>query len=368
VPAGREQPNSSNPRPWSLIVAVGKPFLVSPRRWHAAGALGLIVALLLTLNALNVANSYVGRNFMSAIAERDHIRYVRFAVLYIAVFAASTVTGVFAQFVQDRLALMWREWMTRRMVDRYLSAQTFDWIGDQKRIDNPHARISEDVKTFTTTLLAFVVMLTNAALTTVAFAGVLWSITPVLFVTALGYAAVGSAATVLLGYRLVGLNNLQLKKEADFRYDLIQFRELDGRLDLAADDRKARRIRGRLRRVIRNSKAMIDVTRNVGLFTSGYNYLIQLLPILIVAPRFLRGQIALGVVTQSAMAFAQILGAFSLIVVQFQSVSAFAAVIKRVGALWDEMERSTVNPETGRRESHGAGTAVVVGYDGGRKG
>jgi ABC-type uncharacterized transport system fused permease/ATPase subunit len=72
-------------------------------------------------------------------------------------------------------------------------------------------------------------------------------------------------------------------------------------------------------------------------------------------------------VTQSAMAFAQILGAFSLIVVQFQSVSAFAAVIKRVGALWDEMERSTVNPETGQRGLPGAGAAVVGAYDGGRK-
>ncbi|MGD0523608.1 MAG: hypothetical protein ABSE49_00620 [Polyangiaceae bacterium] len=33
------------------------------------------------------------------------------------------------------------------------------------------------------------------------------------------------------------------------------------------------------------------------------------------APRYLAGEIELGVVTQSAMAFAQVLGAFSLIVV-----------------------------------------------------
>jgi putative ATP-binding cassette transporter len=286
------------------------------------------------------------------------VRYVRFAALYLGVFVASTVTGVIAQFVQDRLALLWREWLTRQMVDRYLSAQTFDWVGGRARIDNPHQRISEDVKSFTTTLLAFIVMLTNAGLTTVAFAGVLWAITPVLLLTALGYAGLGTFVTILLGYRLVGLNNLQLKKEADFRYDLIQFRELDGRLDTAADEMQARRIRARLRRVIHNSRAMITVTRNVGLFTSGYNYLIQLLPILIVAPRFLRGEIELGVVTQSAMAFAQILGAFSLIVVQFQSVSAFAAVIQRVGALWDEMERSAVAP---RRDPPLGELASIVG-------
>jgi putative ATP-binding cassette transporter len=76
----------------------------------------------------------------------------------------------------------------------------------------------------------------------------------------------------------------------------------------------------------------------VAFFTSGYNYLVPILPILIVAPLYLRGKIELGVVTQSAMAFAQLLGAFSLIVAQFQSISAFAAVVRRLGALWEEMD------------------------------
>jgi putative ATP-binding cassette transporter len=58
---------------------------------------------------------------------------------------------------------------------------------------------------------------------------------------------------------------------------------------------------------------------------------------LIVAPRYLHGTVEFGVVTQSAMAFAQLLGAFSLVIVQFQSISAFAAVVRRLGSLWREM-------------------------------
>ena len=42
---------------------------------------------------------------------------------------------------------------------------------------------------------------------------------------ALLYAGAGSLASVLIGRRLVGLNFLQFKKEADFRYELIQVRE-----------------------------------------------------------------------------------------------------------------------------------------------
>ena len=323
---------------WFGLLSIGKAFFVSPMRWRAAGALGAIIALLLTLNALNVANSYVGRNFMTAIALRDRGQYLRFAILYLGVFAASAATEVSQQFVQDRLALTWRDWLTRHLIDRYLSGHTFDRISAKKDIDNPDQRIAEDVHTFTSTLLSFVVMITNSAITTIAFAGVLWSISPILLFTAIVYAAVGSAFTVLLGYRLVGLNNLQLKKEADLRYGLIHVREHGLPIGERDEPQEVRGIHARLHRVVRNRRAIIGVTRNVGFFTSGYNYLVPILPVLIVAPLYLRGTIELGVVTQSAMAFAQLLGAFSLIVAQFQSISAFAAVVRRLSALWDEMD------------------------------
>jgi putative ATP-binding cassette transporter len=323
--------------------------LLAPVRWQAAVALAAIVALLLTLNALNVANSYVGRNFMTAIAQRDRGQYSRFAVLYLGVFAASAIIGVSQQFVQDRLALSWRDWLTRHLIDRYLAGHTFDRISAKRDIDNPDQRIAEDVRTFTCTLLSFVVMITNSALTTIAFAGVLWSITPWLLLTAVLYAALGSAFTVLLGYRLVGLNNLQLKKEADLRHGLIHVREHGGPRGVGGEPQEGRQIRAGLQRVVQNSRAIIGVTRNVGFFTSGYNYLVPILPILIVAPLYLRGTIEFGVVTQSAMAFAQLLGAFSLIVAQFQTISTFAAVTRRLGGLWEEMDaRDEGEPQTSR--------------------
>ena len=45
-----------------------------------------------------------------------------------------------------------------------------------------------------------------------------------LFLAAVVYAASGSLMTVLLGKRLIRLDVLQFKKEADLRYDLIQVR------------------------------------------------------------------------------------------------------------------------------------------------
>jgi putative ATP-binding cassette transporter len=92
--------------------------------------------------------------------------------------------------------------------------------------------------------------------------------------------------------------------------------------------------------LVANFRQIIAVNRNLGFFTTGYNYLVQIIPALIVAPMFIRGEVEFGVITQSAIAFVQLLGAFSLIVTQFQSISSLAAVIARLGTLWEAIEKA----------------------------
>ncbi len=84
---------------------------------------------------------------------------------------------------------------------------------------------------------------------------------------------------------------------------------------------------------------MTAINRNVGFFTTGYNWLIQIIPALVVAPAFIRGEIDFGAITQSAMAFSALVAAFSLIVTQFQSISTFAAVVGRLSSMTDAIEQ-----------------------------
>ena len=55
---------------------------------------------------------------------------------------------------------------------------------------------------------------------------------------------------------------------------------------------------------------------------------------------FISGKVEFGVITQSTMAFATLLGAFSLIVTQFQSISAFTAVTARLHMLSEAIEKA----------------------------
>ena len=302
---------------------------------------GMLVLLMFAINGLNVVNSYVGRDFMSAIENKNMSVFKAKAFLYVLVFLASTVVAVFYRFTEERLGILWREQLTWRLTEAYLAKRTYYHMDTASGVANPDQRISEDVKAFTTTTLSFMLLILNGTLTAVSFSGVLWTISPFLFTVAVVYAICGSALTILLGKRLIRLNYNQFDMEANFRSDLIHLRENSESIALAhREGRFTARLKMRLDALTGNFRRLIRINRNLGFFTNGYNYFIQIIPALIIAPKFIFGEVEFGVITQSTMAFATLLGAFSLIVTQFQSISAFTAVTARLHILSDAIEES----------------------------
>jgi putative ATP-binding cassette transporter len=312
-----------------------------------------ILVLLLGANGLNVANSYVNRNLMSAIAERHFGDFVRQAEFTLAVFAASTIVAVLARFAEERLGLLWREFMTKRAVATYMTNETYHRLAISDELANPDQRIAEDVRAFTATTLSFALMAINSAFTILAFSGVLWSISPLLYAISVAYAALGSYLTIKLARPLVKLNSDQLDREASFRSALIHVRDNAETIRLRGEGgREAAGIGDRLDRLAENFRRITSVNRNVGFFSTGYNWLIQLIPILIIAPAFMRGEIEFGVITQSAMVFTTLVAAFSLVVTQFQSLSTYAAVVSRLGSLLDAFENEVPAPASGSASSN----------------
>src|SRR5262249_52222787 len=230
-------------------------------------------------------------------------------------------------------------WLTRHLFERYLSGRAYHRLKGRTEVDNPDQRITEDVKTFTEQALAFLLILTNSTVTLISFSGVLWSITPWLVLAAVLYTLFGSCLTVFLGRRLVKLDSRQYKKEADLRYDLMQVRANGEPIALLGGEREeGNRLRRGLREVVENMKGIIGLSRNISFFTTGYDYLVQLLPLLIVAPFYIWGRAEFGQMYQAQAAFLAIMGAFSIIVREFQRISTFGAVTERLGSFWEVLE------------------------------
>ena len=128
--------------------------------------------------------------------------------------------------------------------------------------------MTEDVRQLTTSTLSFLLMILNGTMTVLSFSGVLWSISPKLFMVAALYAVAGSALTTLLGRPLIRLNyhqaDCEADCEADFRAELIHTRANADGIALSGKEADIRaRLLNRIDGLVVNLRHIISVNRNL---------------------------------------------------------------------------------------------------------
>jgi putative ATP-binding cassette transporter len=327
-----------------------RPFFSSEMKWRALGLVVLLLALSLSLNGVGVLMSYISRDFMTALQTKNTDTFYSELFTYVLAFLLATPIGVYYSYTEQRLNLLWRRWLSHHILARYFNQRAYYRLNLRGEIDNPDQRIAADVTGFCGHSLTFCLILFNSTVQLFLYGHVLWSISWILFPAAVAYALFGSLLTYLLGRPLIGLNFAQLKKEADYRYKLVTVR--DSAESIAFYGREVReytRTRQRLKAALNNALQVMNWNRNLSFFTTGYNYVLAILPTVIVAPLFFRGEIEFGAVIQAGAAFTFVLNALSIVVNHFGNLSLFAAEINRLGSFWDAIEESATLPATGQR-------------------
>ncbi|MEI6654235.1 MAG: ABC transporter ATP-binding protein/permease [Verrucomicrobiota bacterium] len=327
---------------WQRFLRLVKPVFLSEIRWIFTLLLVVIVAFALASRGMDFVISYINRDFFNALALREKAGFFHQLYYYLAALAVLTVINVFYRFTEERFALFWRGWLSRKYIDDYLHRRAYYKILAYPEVDNPDQRIQEDVRNFTTTTLSIFMILLNSTFTFLSFIYILYSISGRLVVAAVVYAVAGSVVAYLLGKPLIALNFSQLRKEADFRYKLINVRDNAEAIALIRGEAKETvRVRQRLRDCVQNLADIIGWTRNLNFFTFGYNFLIPIIPTVIAAPLYLDGKIEFGVVIQAAGAFSSVLTALSVVVSNFNAFSSLAAVTTRLGSFSEALDAST---------------------------
>lgn len=332
-----------------LLIPLGMAFILRRQlvpRWQPWLLLGLLLLLALSVSGLNVIISYVGRFFQTALAEKDQPTFWRFLFVYAGVFVVGTPIVVIYRYVQAKLGLYWREWLTNSFLERYFRDRAYYEINASDKIDNPDQRISEDIRSFTGNSLGYLLLILNNAIDLIAFTGILWSISRELSLLVVGYAFFGTIVTILFGRRLIRLNFNQLRREADFRYGLVHIRDnAEAIAFYRGEEQESQQVRQRFMEALRNFNFLIGWQRNLSFFTTGFNYFVIILPSLVVAPMYFAGKIDFGAISQAGFAFQMVLGALSIIVSQFDDLSGFIAGIDRLSGFADELEPQTKLPE-----------------------
>jgi len=325
--------------------------------WQPWALLTLLLFLSLSVSGMNVIISYVGNFFNTALAKKDQLNYWKYLFVYAGVFVVGTPIVVIYRYIRDKLSLYWRDWMTNKFLDKYFENRAYYEINLQKEIDNPDQRISEDVKSFTQTSLAFLLIILGSIVDVISFTGILWSISKELSLFLIVYAILGTVATLIFGQRLVPLNFEQLKQEANFRYGLVHIRDnAESIAFYRGEEQESTQIKQRFVEVFRNFNLLIGWQRNVDYFTTGYGYAVVIIPSLFLAPAYFAGKIQFGDISQAGFAFSQVLGAFSVIVTQIERLSSFAASINRLTVFTDTLEAE-------KAVSRAGGTAIDVVVD-----
>ncbi|EAZ88856.1 ABC transporter ATP-binding protein/permease, partial [Crocosphaera chwakensis] len=207
-------------------------------------------------------------------------------------------------------------------------------------------RITQDIKSFTTVTLDFLLDILDSILTLFSFSAILYTISKALTWGLLIYAIFGTAVALIVGSRLVSINYNQLRLEANFRYSMVRVRDNAESIAFYRGESLERgQVIDRLISAIRNFDLLIIWQSVITLFQLGYNYFTRLIPYIIIAPLYLQGELDFGAIAQASVAFSQVLSALSLITNQIQNITEFAASINRLGEFYESLDPKAFKKE-----------------------
>jgi putative ATP-binding cassette transporter len=135
----------------------------------------------------------------------------------------------------------------------------------------------------------------------------------------------------VIGRPLIGLNYSQQRFEADFRYNLVRFREnTEGIALYRGEDGEMAGFRERFRHVADNWWAIMKRTKFLNTFRIGYDQVAIIFPFLAAAPRFFSGKFTLGDLTQTASAFGYVQSSLSWFISAYTEFAGWKATVDRL--------------------------------------
>ena len=255
-------------------------------RWLPWVMLGVITLLILVINGINVGISYVARNVENALVTYKVEEFWQIVAIYAFCLVLALPIRALQSYLIPRLGLLWREWLSGRLLRRYLTNRAYYVLNPNdeaaEEIDNPDQRISQDTASFTGTSLSVSVEVVSAVLTFLSFIVVLWTISSTLALWLLIYSLGGTAVIVFASRKLVALNYDQLRLEADFRYGLVHIRDnAESIAFYRGEQQESREAERRLGGAIQNYNKLIIWEALISVIQRSYDYFSRFLPWLV---------------------------------------------------------------------------------------
>lgn len=341
---------------WTHLI---RPYWTSEDRWMAFGLLGGHLFLMGIYIYITVVINYINNDIFTALQEfklNTFLSCLGILSLYACLAIACFTTK---HYLLQRLNIRWRKWMTEHFVNGWMANKRYYSLQlEGNGTDNPDQRIAEDTGGFIDKTLTLTLGLLQQVVMLGSFLGILWSLSgtltfPVGSYTlsipgymcwgAFLYAATGSLLSFYFGRNLIQLNYENEKREANYRYSLVRFREnVEGIALYKGEDQEKGILKSRFGAILENYYNIIRRMIIMNSWSSFYDQFLTLFPFLLVAPRYFMKTMTLGDVTQTMAAFRQVTFSLSFIVTNFTTIAAWRAITNRL--LEFKMNLDTVPP------------------------
>ncbi|QNJ20320.1 xenobiotic ABC transporter/ ATPase component [Synechococcus sp. A18-25c] len=309
--------------------------------------------LLLIANAMLVLFSFFLKDLTDAFVDKK-LAEARRSLIQVLVFLLALAPVIFAySYVSKSLANYWREAMSLRFLGGYLGDRYFYEISSSGGglgvvVDNPDQRISQDIEKFTTQTSELFFRLVMSVTSAFSFAFVLISINAWILLFVVIYASVSSGLIAFIGRKLVRLNYVQLKLDADFRYALVRVRDNAESIAFYSGEKGewTRSVRSLLA-AIKNQYRVIRLGAVVNSLSQVYQNMGFIVPYVLLWSVYFKGEIQFGVFTQVSQALAVVMGAFSFIVENFNELAGLLSNTRRLQELGHGFDQQSVDFESG---------------------
>ena len=324
-------------------------------RWRAWGLTTAVLLFVAAQTASAVGINRWNRWFFDALEQRD-VGAVWAAVAWLPPLLAAAALSMSALVVTRMLLqVRWRENLTQRLAGWWIADQRYYRLGFlTKELTAPEYRIAEDVRLAIEPLVELAIGLISAFVTAATFAAILWQVAGSAEITlgattvvipsymalaAILYAGIASFAAYVAGRPLVGRVAKKNEMEAHFRAEMTRLRENAESVALIRGDADERNTA--VEHYGRVVAAWLNIIRQQGVIALVLNTnaaLFPIVPLLLIAPKFLAGSVTLGAVVQVVAAFSAVQAALIWFVDNVVRLAEWFASVTRVDELMEELE------------------------------
>lgn len=354
-----------------------KSYWQSEEKKKAFFLLGCVIALTLGVVYMLVLLNQWNNSFYSALQNYDAKKIFDELIHFSWLAAIYILLAVYSYYLQQTLILNWRRWLTTRFIDIWLQNKTYynlQMFG--KDTDNPDQRISEDVRQFVEMTLSFGIGILKAFCTFASFVVILYNLSGSLSFTFMGktwtingymlwasllYSVIGTYITHIVGRKLVKINFIQQKYEADFRFSMIRLREsAESVAFYRGEAQEGSVFKQRFKMLLDNFWKLVNKQKQLVFLNSGYSQIAIIFPFVVAMNRYLTKEVTLGGLMQVASAFGRVQDSLSYFVDMYSSIAQWQAVVMRLTCFGHHMHDVYQQAERFHVERFAAADVVEV--------